>query len=366
MGGEVRATPGNALQPCLKIFYSLQPLFDVIDIPSEKQVADLINIQGVSVGDAELLGALGVERVATLAQSDAVELREEMEQANARLELTEKLPDLDELILWIEAARDLEEQEERPLIPRLDEVVELVPIEVLTALPVKKEDIIKNKIAVGDVPVMEEFLEERDFYVEHVRSIDSPAPESTSVRQIVPKTQSLVVKKLDEGDQSQVGTGRRVVEPLKRNAGFDIRKTASPELNAGKKMHSRSYIRGVLHPQPARVKLAAVFSVFTLVLLPLTFVAGGLLLQFKDQKHAIWLVSIPAAFLVFSFIYLVFSRPVKCRVCGQPIFSPKACGRHEKSHRVPLLGYILPSSLHMLLFNWFRCMYCGTSVRLKK
>ncbi len=338
----------------------------MIDLRSEKQVADLVNIQGVSAGVAELLGALGVESISTLAQSDPSEVLEEMEHANARLELADKLPDLDELILWIEAAREIEGQEGPPLVQRLEEVIDLIPIEVLTALPVRKEDIIKNNITVGDVPVMEEFLEERDLYVEQVRSVDSPAPESVLLREIAPKTPM-------RGAGSQHGEGapqgeeeRMVVEPLKRNAGFDIRKTASPELNAGKKMHSRSFVRGVLHPQSFRVKFAAFLSAMTLVLLPLTFVAGGLLLWFKDEEKAIWLVAIPAAFFVFGFFYMLFSRPLKCRVCGQPIFSPKACGRHVKGHRFPLLGYILPTSIHILLFHWFRCMYCGTSVRLKE
>jgi hypothetical protein len=30
------------------------------------------------------------------------------------------------------------------------------------------------------------------------------------------------------------------------------------------------------------------------------------------------------------------------------------------------LGYILPTSFQLLIFHWFRCMYCGTSIRLKE
>ena len=331
-------------------------------------MADLKKIQGVGESEAELLGATGVEKVSTLAESDPSGLLEEMEQANAQLKLVDSLPDLDKVIAWIEAARKIEGHEGPPLVKRLDEVIELVPIEVLSAFPVKKESITKNRIAVGDVPVMEEFLEESELFEEQVRSVDSPAvaPASTSLREISAKPKPRVANQPIDESVAEENAKRTVVEPLKRNAGFDIRKTASPKLNEGKKLHSRSYIRGVLHPQPGRVKLASLITAITFFLFPLNFVAGIVLLQIKGHDYAIWLAIVPASFFVFGMAYLVFCRPVKCRICGQPVFSPKACGRHKKSHRLPMLGFILPACLHILLFHWFRCMYCGTSIRLKE
>lgn len=333
-------------------------------IPSEiNNVAELNNIPGLGPEQAELIEALGIEKLSALAQSDPGELFGEMQKANARLQLIEGLPDLDDLIAWIEKARELVGQEGPPLVTRLDEIVELVPIEVLIALPVQKESILKSQIGVDDVPIMDEFLAERDLYVEQTRSIDSSEPPKVAVREIAPK--ALVVRGCNEQATASSAV-RPKVEPLKRNTGFDIRKTASPELNEGKKSHSRAYIRGVLHPQPTRVTLGAVFSVTTLVLFPLTFVAGGLGMVFHEHKDSKWLLLVPAAFLISGLFYLMFSRPMKCRICGQPLFSPKACGRHVKAHRLPFLGYILPTSLHMLVYHWFRCIFCGTSVRLKK
>jgi hypothetical protein len=33
---------------------------------------------------------------------------------------------------------------------------------------------------------------------------------------------------------------------------------------------------------------------------------------------------------------------------------------------VPGLGHILPLAAHVLVFRWFRCTFCGTSVRTKE
>ena len=331
-------------------------------------MADLLEIQGISNDGAELLGAVGVESCSVLSQSDPASLLEEIDHANSHLKLVDQLPDLDQLIEWIESARQFLGQEGGSLVQRLDEVIELVPIEVLKAFPVSKESIVKNEIGVGDVPIMEEFLEERDLYVEEVRKIDAePAEIKATIREIAPKTPSRTKTSREEAKEQTPEPARPKVEPLKRNAGFDIRKTATPEANAGKKLHSRSYLRGVLHPQPGRVKFGAFLSVLTLILLPLSFVAGGALVFFKDfHPQMIWAAAVPAAAAFLGLLYFMFARPVRCRVCGQPLFQAKSCRRNPKAHHIPILGYIFPTSIQLLLFHWFRCIYCGTSVRLKE
>ena len=56
----------------------------------------------------------------------------------------------------------------------------------------------------------------------------------------------------------------------------------------------------------------------------------------------------------------------KCRICNQRLFVPRRCHKHAKAHHIKFVGYVLPLSVHLLLFHWFRCTYCGTAVRLKK
>ncbi|MDB4553156.1 DUF4332 domain-containing protein, partial [Akkermansiaceae bacterium] len=152
-------------------------------------MADLLDSQVISGDNAQLLGAVGVETLVALSQSEAGVLLEEIENANSHLGLVEQLPDLDQLVMLIEEARNRLDEAEATSVTRLDEVVELIPISVVKAYPVSKESILKNKIEVRDVPVMDEFLEGRDLYVEEVRKIDSESSEiKATVREISSKT----------------------------------------------------------------------------------------------------------------------------------------------------------------------------------
>jgi hypothetical protein len=332
------------------------------------QVSDLLDSQVISGDSAQLLCAVGVESFLALSQSDPASLLEEIEHANSHLGLVEHLPNLDQLVTWIEEARNRLDEAESTAVTRLDEVIELIPISVVKAFPVSKESILKNKIEVGDVPVMDEFLEGRDLYVEEVRNIDSePSEIKATVREISSKRPSLTNSSKEDIKESISGSERSEVAPLERNKAFDLRKMATPELNAGRTMHSRAYIRGVLHPQPVRVKFGAFLSLLTIVLLPFSLIAGIALLFFNDAHElVIWSAAVPVASVVLGLMYLMFARPVKCRVCGQAIFEAKSCRRNPQGHHIPLFGYILPTSLQLLIFHWFRCMYCGTSVRLKE
>ena len=332
------------------------------------EVADLLDSQGISGDNAQLLAAVGVETLVGLSQSDPGGLLEELETANSHLGLVEQLPNLDQVVTWIEEARNRLGEEDSTPVTRLDEVVELIPISVVKAFPVSKESILKNKIAVGDVPVMDEFLEGKDLYVEEIKNIASePSEIKATVREISTKTPVRKISSQEDIRESISGPKKSKAEPLERNKEFGLRKTATPGLNRGRKVHSRVYIRGVLHPQPIRVKLGAFLSVLTIGLLPLSLMAGGAILFFKDDHElVIWSAAVPVASVVLGLMYLIFARPVKCRVCGQPLFAAKSCRRNPQGHRIPFLGYILPTSLQLLIFHWFRCMYCGTSIRLKE
>ena len=181
------------------------------------QVADLLDSQVISGDNAQLLGAVGVETLMALSQSEAGVLLEEIENANSHLGLVEQLPDLDQLVTWIEEARNrLDEAEaEATSVTRLDEVIELIPISAVKAYPVSKESILKNKIEVRDVPVMDEFLEGRDLYVEEVRKIDSESSEiKATVREISSKTPTRKISSKEDIRESISGSEKLEIQPL--------------------------------------------------------------------------------------------------------------------------------------------------------
>lgn len=324
----------------------------------------LVRISGINRDGEELLRAVGVEGIPTLSQSNARDLLEEMEQANQHLELVAQTPSEDQLSAWISEARAISEEEGMLTIPKLEEAVELVPVEVLRALPVSKQFIVEHEIKVSEVPVMEAFCRKEDLFEERVVSLRTGEPINVPVREIGPK------KSGQARDEEKKVEKVEKVEPLERKKQFDIRKTASPEINVGKKPFSRRFIRGVLHPQPGRVRVGGGLTVLLMALFPLTLASGVLMVTFYSGKvlepENIWLLAFPVALVICGLLYLMIARPTKCRVCGQPLFSPKACRRNPKAHHFPLLGYILPTAVQMMIFHWFRCMYCGTSIRLKK
>jgi hypothetical protein len=317
------------------------------------QVADLLDSQVISGDDAQLLGAVGVETLEALSQSEPENLLDEIENANSHLGLVEQLPNLDQLVIWINEARNRLDEAESTPVTRLDEVVELIPISVVKAYPVSKESILKNKIEVGDVPVMDEFLEEKDLYVEEVRKIDSETSEiKATVREISPNTPTRKISSKEDIRESISGTEKAEVEPLERNKEFDLRKTATPEINAGRTLHSRAYIRGVLHPQPFRVKLGAFLSVLTLILIPLSLMAGGALLLFKDDHElVIWSAAVPAVLVILALMYSMFARPVKCRVCGQPFIPGKILSSQPPSPPYSLFGIHFTNQLSVVNFS---------------
>lgn len=331
------------------------------------QLANFKEIDNITDEGIELLAAVGVEDLTSLAESDPAGLVGEMEQANSHLQLDYEVPGEEAVAAWIDEAREITNTEVESSVVRLVEEVAPNSENIVEAMPVKKEYIIKHQIEVSDVPVMEDFVGEGE--LQAMADYAGPAleKESVAVREIASKKlQKKVVKEELEIDDERE---RAEIEPLKSAGSLDIRKAASEGLNEGKKMHSRGYIRGVLHPQPGRVKMGGIVTLFTLLLLPASFIAAGyFILQSEEgaREDLFWLLAFPIAFLIFGFFYLTMARPVKCRICGQPVFSPKSCRRHVKAHHIPFLGYILPTSIQLLLFHWFRCIYCGTSIRLKE
>ena len=103
-----------------------------------------------------------------------------------------------------------------------------------------------------------------------------------------------------------------------------------------------------------------------MVLATLGFIAVGAGLVFAFYYD----VPVPKPMLLVLFVFplaLVLHATLglraRCRLCGQRLFQPRDCGKHEKAHRSPF-GYIFAMALHVVTRGWFRCMLCGTKQRL--
>ena len=337
---------------------------------------DISDIQGLTEESRELLEATGVESLKALAESDAHILFSEMEQANAMLQLTPTSPAASEIQLWIEQSRNLLDYHPAVEVRRLEPVeeeAEKVASQILHAIAVPVAHMVKQKISVKDIPAMNSFVEEEESVSQKVEVPEASQDLSRSaellpeqdaqkvapprVVHIKPKAREAVeIKPILPRDRDKAP-----IQPLVSD-NANIRKAPSTGLNAGKTPHSRGYIRGVLHPQPIRIRIAAILTIITMIMLPASMVSGVLLLL----SYPVWIAWIPLGFVVMGLLYFMFARGMSCRICGQPIYGTKACRKHVKAHHIKFLGYIFPTCFHVLLFSWFRCIYCGTSVRVKE
>lgn len=104
----------------------------------------------------------------------------------------------------------------------------------------------------------------------------------------------------------------------------------------------------------------------TVLLLPAICCLGivpAMLLQ-GIEAEPIHLVYAGAACFALMLPHIIYSRITTCSVCHMRIFSFKNYGRNRAAHHLPILGYTIPTALHILLFFQYRCPACGTTQKL--
>ena len=182
--------------------------------------------------------------------------------------------------------------------------------------------------------------------------------ESTSARSIPTLDKSRILS-MEEYQKE----GSNVVQPVtpKQN---NLTRTTRKETNEGVNPESKFYIKGVLHQDITKFKLAS-YSFLLFNLLIITAFTATIFAVIDREKYW-WCVFAPALILPAIIIYFTSCQRASCPICTQKQYAPKRCLKHKNAHRWPILGYMLPTCLHALFFKWFRCIFCGTSVRLKE
>jgi len=346
----------------------------------------LSTISGIGRTSLELLEAVGFNDAESLAKAAARELFAELERANQVLQIAKQAPSESTVEKWIASARELTGQEQIPektempinyeLSPRVVSILATAPF----AIPLPARYLIEKKLAVSDI-CAGVFLN-RYHGTLNVKS-DGRAAKSLQVRT---KGPSSFVQIADNApgrlqiDNSRLKTTDTMVtgevRPFEERHSLDDERVAlirgpREETNRGRDPKSQFYIRGVLHSHPFSLVIGAIVTLILAVALPVSIVSAALLLLSEQVPSYFslvpkWLLVFPLGLPVLGILYLIFGLGGSCRICGQRQFVPRACLKNPKAHRVRGLGYIIPVSLHMLVFKWFRCTYCGTPVRLKK
>lgn len=87
---------------------------------------------------------------------------------------------------------------------------------------------------------------------------------------------------------------------------------------------------------------------------------------FMELEEPITLFMVGLIFAPSLLLYICYTRKTRCPVCNMGIFSLHNYPRNKHAHHLPLLGYTLATSLHIIFFFWFRCPACGTAQKIFK
>ncbi len=362
----------------------------------------LSEIPDIDHASLDLIEAAGFLNTDMLAKAKSDELLSELTQANKILKITKETPSQAQIASWINHARSLStfdgkfEREEISAQTISSQematddrraIIERAPL----AIPMSTRLLAENDIPVGEIPIAI-FLDEcpdgitvRSKPATNQKLTATPSPVPAAVVEQSQPSEATSYVQLGGNHSNRLQIDKERVKPIDALAGpapsrstlnaqnerVALLRTPRVETNRGISPESRRFVRGVLHTHPMRLALAAMVTLTTFLLFPISVFAG--ILFICARLSPIQFGWVPDQVLVFPLllpiaaaVYLMMGYKGSCRICGQRLFFPRKCLKNSKAHHISGLGYIIPVCLHMLLFKWFRCTYCATPVRLKE
>ena len=340
-------------------------------------MARLSSITQINSSSLELLEAAGFLDLDSLARVNAASLIQELEKANKVLRITDSFPTHHDINEWIAVARERTGfTMEEPVLVNSENLLEgdAAPTEASFAIPIPVRLLVDKQVSIDDIPQgvpLDQAMGDGG-----IKGADLVSP-----RKISGQTGPLNHVKIGditsprlEIDNSRIKSMPTLSDPSRSSVHADrIALICAPlkETNRGRNPESRRYIRGVLHSHPLRIGISACVTLGLYLLVPSAFISALLLLlSTQAPKYFFWvpksILVFPASLPFFGIAYLIWGFGSNCRICSQKLFIHRTCLKNSKAHHRPGLGYILPLCIHIILFKWFRCTYCGTPVRLKK
>ena len=92
---------------------------------------------------------------------------------------------------------------------------------------------------------------------------------------------------------------------------------------------------------------------------------GGQLLLTGDRTHGFFALGSLAVFLLARVGAFLNNRYLMCTLCHGPLLHEKSCRKHAEATRIPGLSYRASTVVRVLCTGGYRCMYCGSSYRLR-
>ena len=125
--------------------------------------------------------------------------------------------------------------------------------------------------------------------------------------------------------------------------------------------------RGMSHPEAGLVRWSATVTVVSFlcsILAAVGLVTAGVMAVFLEIRFHPSILLLILAIPGSLFIYVTQGSKARCRLCGQRLFVPKNCHKHERASR-SIFGYTFAAARSAMFRANFRCMLCGTKTRLK-
>ena len=349
-------------------------------------MTNLRSIPGIGKASFELLEAAGFPDAESLAKAGVDELAQELERANRILQISKRAPARGNVVKWIASARDLIGVVENPAVAVTMPVNHEISPQVVSllatapfAIPLPAKFLMEQQLAVGDIPAaillnrysgdLEVKIDDRVPGLKPARPVVSSnnvkIAETSGTRMVIDNS------RIKSTETLAGAAARSSVPTVNHDDRVALIRGPRVETNKGRDPQSRLYIRGVLHSHPFSLSAGAVLTLLLGAMLPLGIISAGLLLLSSEVPVHFgwvpkWLLVFPASLPVLGLAWLIWGMHGSCRICGQKLFVPRMCLKNSKAHHLFGLGHVIPVCLHMLLFRWFRCTYCGTPVRLKK
>lgn len=320
-------------------------------------------ITGLTAEAAEMLTTAGVRTAAHLAIEDPASLHSRLEVLAWQRGRSNLAPQRDHLEHWVAIARILTP-------PAEAEAVKLSEIPEAIAVPASP--------GVWMPPAVRAAAEATGFA--------HPETDMQPVREQGPVAQSNTWRKVDPNDFATIeayNEGRIAVQPLSRES---LKDSPPPAVETGEPLVdaedypsrvqrirggengkiSRWVRRGVVHPRPVHTWLGAVVSLLwrTAALAGIAAFVWLITSSRQPSAHTEKVIACFAVLLVLGCMQLHFAGRSRCRICSCNLYYSKNCHKNRKAHLIPGLGYVASAALHLLIFGWFRCMYCGTAIRL--
>ena len=350
-------------------------------------MTNLSSIPGIGKASLELLEAAGFPDAETLAKAGVDELAKELDRANTILQIAKRAPARANIEKWISSARDMTGVEtgrvleitmpvNHEISPQVIPMLAVAPF----AIPLPARILLEGELAVSDIPaaiLLNRYSGDLEVRVDERMPPLKPGRVAASSNNVKIADTSGTRLEIDNSrirsTETLAGKTPRTATKIAANNDERVALIRGPRLetNQGRDPQSRSYIRGVLHSHPVGLSISALLTLALGLMLPLALVSAGLLLLSSEWSERFgwvpgWLLAFPLALPLFGIAYAIWAMSGSCRICGQKLFVPRMCLKNSKAHHIRGLGHIIPTSLHLLLFRWFRCTYCGTPVRLKK